>query len=285
MILIADSGSTKTDWITLDNDTNQEVFKLQSLGLNPSILSKKELKSRILSTSKLSDIKENIQEIYFYGAGCGTPKTQKTLHTILKNIFTNASITVSEDLLAAVYATTGNQSGIVCILGTGSNSCYFDGKEIEILSPSLGYSIMDEASGNYFGKLLLRDYYYKIMPKKIAENFEKQFDLDADFIKLNLYKKENPNMFLASFAKFMFDFKTENYIQSLIKNGFDEFFKLRVLTLNKPTKTPIHFVGSISYYFRDILKEVAQQHQLEIVNIIQKPIENLVEYHKTLNKL
>jgi N-acetylglucosamine kinase-like BadF-type ATPase len=229
---------------------------------------------------QLIQVKETVQEIHFYGAGCGTPKPVEILKNILESIFTNAKIVISEDLLAAVYASSGNSEAIVCILGTGSNSCFYDGENLHVNSPSLGYTIMDEAAGNYFGKILLRDFFYKKMPKAIAEKFKAQFDLDVDVVKFNLYRQQNPNMYLASFAKFMFEFKSEKYIKRIIKKGFQAFFQYRILPFQKDATTPIYFIGSIAFYFKDILDKVASKHDLVITDVIQRPIDNLVQYHK-----
>ena len=279
MILIADGGSTKADWIAINNN-KEEAFRVRTLGLNPAIIPVDELHDRIVNMFQLINVKEQVTEIYFYGAGCGTAKPVAILKEVLEGIFTNAKVFIAEDMLAAVYACTEKDPAIVCILGTGSNSCYFNGNSMEMLVASLGYILMDEASGNYFGKQLVRDFYYKKMPKRIATKFNEEFNLDADYIKKNLYREPNPNMYLASFAKFMFDFKEEKYIKKLIKNGFKEFFKYRVLPYNKTAETPIYFIGSIAYYFRDILEDVAKKYNLEITDIIQRPIDNLLAYHK-----
>ncbi len=279
MILIADGGSTKADWIALDSDKN-ETFRVRTLGLNPAVVPEDELKNRIVNMFQLINIKDQVDEIHFYGAGCGTPQAVDILKKVMKTIFENASINIAEDMLAAVYASSGNNPAIVCILGTGSNSCYYNGNDMEMLAASLGYTIMDEASGNYFGKKLLRDFYYDKMPKKISKAFEKEYNLDADFIKYNLYRQPNPNMYLASFAKFMFDFKDEKYIRKIIKKGFEEFFKYRVIPYNKDFNTPVYFIGSIAYYFREILEKVATKNNLSITDIIQRPIDNLLSYHK-----
>lgn len=279
MILIADGGSTKADWIAI-NDNKEEVFRVRTLGLNPAVVPQEELRNRIINMFQLINIKESVREIYFYGAGCGTKKPTEILKNTLQDIFFNAEINVSEDMLAAVYASAGKSPSVVCILGTGSNSCYFNGLTMEMLVPSLGYILMDEASGNYFGKKLIRDFYYDKMPKTIAKKFKQSFNLDADVIKHNLYKETNPNMYLASFAKFMFDYKDEKYVKKLIKKGFVEFFKYRILPYNKEKDTPIYFIGSIAFYFKDILEKVAQKYSLEITDIIQRPIDNLVNYHK-----
>ena len=279
MILIADGGSTKADWIAI-NDQRIEEFRVRTLGLNPAIVPEQELRNRIVNMFQLINIKNDVEEIHFYGAGCGTPKPIEILKTILESIFVNATVFISEDMLAAVYAASGKKPAIVCILGTGSNSCYFDGDEMKTLVPSLGYILMDEASGNYFGKRLLIDYYYNQMPLEIAQEFKNEFNLDIDYIKKNLYRTPNPNMYLASFAKFMFIFKDNDYIKEIITCGFQEFFKYKILPFNKTAETPIYFIGSIAHYFRDILEEIAEKNSLKITDIIQRPIDNLLAYHK-----
>tara|TARA_B110000046_G_C12994762_1_gene399562 strand:+ start:1063 stop:1914 length:852 start_codon:yes stop_codon:yes gene_type:complete len=279
MILIADGGSTKADWIAINDERNEE-FRVRTLGLNPAIVSEKELRNRIVNMFQLMNVKNDVEEIHFYGAGCGTPKPIEILKTILESIFVNAKVFIAEDMLAAVYAASGKEPAIICILGTGSNSCYFDGENLHTKSASLGYILMDEASGNYFGKLLLREYYYNKMPKAIAEKFENEFNLEADHIKENLYRKSNPNMYLATFAKFMFEFKDEKYIKRIIKRGFQEFFKYRILPFEKDAQTPLYFIGSIAFYFREILEKIAKKNNLKVTDVIQRPIDRLLEYHK-----
>ncbi|WCC44867.1 hypothetical protein PJW08_15240 [Tenacibaculum finnmarkense] len=144
----------------------------------------------------------------------------------------------------------------------------------------MGYLVMDEASGNYFGKKLLRDFFYKKMPAEIAHNFEKEFNLDPDFIKQNLYQNQSPNRYLATFAKFMFSYKETPYIQKLVKKGFQQFFKYHVLAYRKNKDTPVYFIGSIAFYFKDILEEVAFKNKIKITEVINKPIGNLIKYHQ-----
>ena len=278
MILIADGGSTKADWIALDTNKN-ELFRVRTLGLNPAVISSEELTNRIVNMFQLINVKDEVSQVYFYGAGCGTPNACAVLKDVMQVIFTNASIAVEEDMLAAVYAASGKKPALVCILGTGSNSCYYDGQNMQMQVPSLGYVLMDEASGNYFGKLLLREYYYDKMPKAIAQKFEAEFNLETDHVKKNLYRMPNPNMYLASFAKFMFEFKEEKYIKRIIKRGFQEFFKYRILPFEKSSETPLYFIGSIAFYFKDILEKVAKKYDLKVTDVIQRPIDNLLQYH------
>jgi len=187
MILIADGGSTKADWILLDK-SGAQVLKTRTGGLNPAVFDEELMRKRLQENLDLVDYKDKVTNIYFYGAGCGTEKPTLLLKSIFESFFTNAVVEVKEDTYAAAYAVT-TKPGIVCILGTGSNSSYFDGENVETRIPSLGYILMDEASGNYFGKKLLRDYYYGKMPKKTAQLFEEQFNVDADTIKEMFIKK------------------------------------------------------------------------------------------------
>ena len=279
MILIADGGSTKVDWIALDNN-KKELFRTRTRGLNPAILSNEVIYDRVNHNFELTRYKNKVEKIFFYGAGCSTPILAKKLINEFAKTFTNAKIEVKEDMLAAVYAASAGKESIVCILGTGSNSTYFDGKIAHENAPSLGYTLMDEASGNYFGKRLLVDYFYKIMPTKIAKDFENSYNLDPDEVKRNLYLEDSPNAYLGHFAEFMFKFKEEEYIHNIIQEGFTLFFERQILPYKKPASIPIYFIGSIAFYFEQFLEEVANQNGLKIAGILQRPINDLIKYHQ-----
>ena len=278
MILIADGGSTKCDWILLD-EKGEIQLKTRTKGLNPAVFDEQIIQNRIVENSDLQDSKKKITQLFFYGAGCGTERPRQILSDIFKSFFINSSISVKEDTYAAAYAVT-NEPGLVCILGTGSNSSFFDGESVHTEIPSLGYVLMDEASGNYFGKKLIRDYFYKKMPEDIRGKFETTFNLEADTIKLNVYKRENPNTYLASFAEFIFKSDRSVYFDSVIKKGIKDFFKNRIRVYPNYQEVPVHFVGSIAYFSSDIIKEVAKKHKVTIGNIIQRPIDGLIEYHR-----
>jgi N-acetylglucosamine kinase-like BadF-type ATPase len=281
MILIADGGSTKVDWIALDKN-KQELFRTRTRGLNPAILSNDTIFDRVNHNFELTKYKEKVTKIYFYGAGCSTPILAKKLKNEFSKTFINAEISIKEDMLAAVYAASAGKEAIVCILGTGSNSTYFDGLVAHENVPSLGYTLMDEASGNFFGKRLLVDYFYKKMPLEIAAEFSKSYNLDPDEIKRNLYIEDSPNAYLGNFAEFMFNFKEHKYIHNIIKEGFTLFFERQILPYNKPITIPIYFIGSIAFYFENFLHEVAQENGLEVAGILQRPIDNLIKYHQKL---
>ncbi|CAM3379865.1 N-acetylglucosamine kinase [Aequorivita lipolytica] len=279
MTLITDGGSTKCDWVLLDNSGNV-VFKTATSGLNPTVVPKEELLLRITSNEELKNVFEKIEVLDFYGAGCGTITPRSILKEVLEELFPQAKVSVSEDLSAAVFSVTA-EAGIVCILGTGSNSCYFDGTEIHAPIPALGYILMDEASGNYFGKRLIRDYFYNQMPAEIAAEFKSRFNLEADEIKMNLYKKPNPNAYLASFAQFIFTQQEINpYFYALIKEGISNFIECRILCYEKAREVPVHFIGSIAHFSEKIIKECFAEHNLELGNIVQRPIDGLIDYYK-----
>lgn len=283
MILIADGGSTKADWICLDTSGNQ-VFKTRTNGLNPEILNAESILQRLKENIDISSCKDEITEVYFYGAGCGTERLTILLNSLFESFFINAKIDVKEDTYAAVYAVT-TKPGIVCILGTGSNSCLFDGVNVESRVPSLGYILMDEASGNYFGKKLILDYYYGNMPSDLAKQFAEQFNLDADTIKRNIYKEENPNAYLAKFVEFILRNERTVYFNKMLREGMKEFFENRILTYPESKNLPVHFVGSIAYFAQDAIKDVARLNMIELGNIVRRPIDGLIEYHREKLKL
>ena len=279
MTLFTDSGSTKCDWVLLDSE-GEMVFKTTTLGMNPTLVPKDELISRIIQDDSLKKVFREVKYLDFYGAGCGTSTPNGIMRDVLVSLFPNAKVSVREDLAAAVYAVT-TEPGIVCILGTGSNSCYFDGKEIHAPIPALGYILMDEASGNYYGKRLIRDYYYHKMPKDLATEFAKSHNLEADSIKMNLYTKPNPNAYLASYAKFVFDGDQINpYFHNLIKEGVSRFIECRILSFENAQEVPIHFIGSIAHFSREIIAECFSENNLQLGNIVQRPIDGLIEYYR-----
>uniref|UniRef100_UPI0040498E37 N-acetylglucosamine kinase n=1 Tax=Gelidibacter sp. TaxID=2018083 RepID=UPI0040498E37 len=282
MILIVDSGSTKCDWIAVNNNGKQVLEKIRTLGLNPAILKENKLIKIIKSSPELMEHKNNVTHIFFYGAGCGTEKPRLALLKILEDIFINAEVDVQEDTWAAVRATINqdDEAAVVCILGTGSNCSYYDGKILHQRVKSLGYTLMDDASGNYYGKELIRDFYFNHMPEVLKVSFNEKYNLDADFIKNNLYKQPNPNAYLASFAEFMFLNKDSDYIKELIKSGLRRFAKNMILQFkNEIEVVPVHFAGSIAFFSESEIREVAQEFNFKVGNIVRRPIEGLVAYH------
>ena len=279
MKLLVDSGSTKADWISID-ETGKILFTTQTLGLNPEVLNKEEIITRVNDRFDISLNKENVTHLFFYGAGCGTDRMKNFLTDVFKEYFPNATVVVHEDTYAAVYATTPkNEKAIVCILGTGSNCSYFDGKILHQKVQSLGYIAMDDCSGNQFGRQLIRDYYFGKMPSNLANKFAETYDLDADVIKNHLYKQPNPNAYMATFAKFLILHKDEEYCQKLVRKDMQVFVDNYITQYDNCKEVPVHFIGSIAFYLKEELKEVLESNGLTIGNVLRRPIDGLIQFH------
>ncbi|HEX8562128.1 MAG TPA: BadF/BadG/BcrA/BcrD ATPase family protein [Flavobacterium sp.] len=283
MKLLVDSGSTKADWIAID-DNARVLFTTQTLGLNPEVLGKEEVITRLEDKFDISHNKKNVSHLFFYGAGCGTDRMKDFLAKVFQEYFPNAAVSVHEDTYAAVYATTPkNEKAIVAILGTGSNCSFFDGLILHQKVQSLGYIAMDDCSGNQFGRQLIRGYYFNKMPKDLATEFELAYNLDADVIKHNLYKEPNPNAYLATFAKFLIQHKEHEFCRNIILQGMEDFVDFYIKQYENYRDVPVHFIGSIAFYLKDELSEVLQKHKIQLGNVLRRPIDGLIQYH-VLNK-
>jgi len=279
MKLIVDSGSTKADWIAID-DEGKILFTTQTLGLNPEILEDEEILERINNRFDLLQNKDKATHLFFYGAGCGTDKMKVNLAQTFRKYFSNAIVDVREDTYAAVYATTPKgEQAIVSILGTGSNCSYFDGVVLHQKVQSLGYIIMDDCSGNVFGKELIRKYYFNKMPKDLAIEFEKEYNLDPDYIKSKLYKEPNPNAYMATFAKFLIQHKDTEFCKKIIFKGMKSFVKNYIRQYDNCKEVPVHFVGSIAFYLKDELQITFDKYELQLGNVLRRPIDGLIAYH------
>jgi N-acetylglucosamine kinase-like BadF-type ATPase len=280
MILVVDSGSTKTDWIALD-DKGEEIFSTQTLGLNPQMLSNEILNERIKNNFDIYKNRKLVNKLFFYGAGCGVDSTQERILKVFKSIFINSEFDIKEDTYAAVYSAVDiGIPSIVNIIGTGSNCSYYDGKDVIQKVQSLGYVLMDYASGNYYGKYLIRAYYFNKMPEYLREEFAKNYDLSPNTIKHKLYREENPNTYLAGFAKFLIDNKANEYFKEIIYKGLERFIDYQILQYDDFSKVDIHYVGSIAYYLKDEITKVGKKYNLQTGRFIQRPITGLVDYHK-----
>lgn len=279
MKLIAESGSTKTDWVLIDK--TRVITSIETIGLNPYHNTIEEI-SRVVKAEVLPFLEENtLENIFFYGAGCNS-ETKGVIETALKISFKkaqNLQISINNDLLAVARASCGSNQGIVCILGTGANACFFDGESITQNSISLGWALGDEGSGNFLGKKLLLDWVFKKMPPELAQKFECTFNPQISIIKHNLYKKPLPNRYLASFAPFLAHNISHPYCSSLVKKAFNSFFEYLILPYTDYQNHKMYFTGSIAFYFSDILKQVAQEHNFSIEKIRQKPILGLTLFH------
>ena len=278
MRLIVDSGSTKTDWICL-NDEGNLVFETQTLGLNPQVLDEHIIEERIINNYDLYQNRKNISHLFFTVLDV-VLNLKKLIKKVFESIFVKANIDVKEDTYAAVYsAASRGKKSIVSIIGTGSNCTYFDGENIHQKITSLGYVLMDDASGNYFGRQLIRDYFFEKMPYDISQKFSESFDLDPNIIKDKLYKKPNPNTYLAKFAKFVVENKNNPYCSELIRKGFNLFITNQIEQFTDCKEIPLHFIGSISFYLKNELNECLKNRGMMLGNVLKKPIDGLVEYH------
>lgn len=278
MILIADSGSTKCDWALIQGDDT--LMKCVTIGFNPFFHTSKFISDTINKKTELFAISEDVKYVFLFCAGGSNTELKRICERALKVSFPNANVYVDHDLVAAAFATYTGVPAISCILGTGSNSCFFDGDIVEEKVPALAYILGDEASGTYFGKQLLALFLYNKLPEDLMIEFAKKYpNVDKTYIFENVYMKPNANVFLASFMKFLQPFKNDNFINNMLKNGFREFFKIHILCFDNYKEIPVHFVGSIAYYYSDILKEVAKEFEVSIDQIMKKPIEGLVNYY------
>lgn len=281
MIIIADGGSTKTNWCLLNDEQKRIYFNTE--GYNP-YFSDTEYIINSLKNNLPSDLNiAGITELYYYGAGCSTAEKVDTVVKAMESVFSSAKVFVGHDLLAAARALLGVKPGFAAILGTGTNTCLYNGQDITLNIDSLGYFLGDEGSGSYIGKRLLRDYMRGFMPGNLQEVFYETYKLNDEDILDNLYNKPLPNRFCASFSKFIYD--NNNYVEytrDVVGEAFRAFFKNLVSRYPEYQKHSLNCVGSVGYNFRDILAEVANEYGMQVGKIIRSPIDDLVNYHQEL---
>ena len=275
MILVADSGSSKTDWMAYSPN---QTLTFSTQGINPYFVNAFDV-SKILSKNRdLSAYANSITEVYFFGAGCSSPDKHEIISNGLSSFFTKAFISVDHDLLGSAYATCGDKKGLTCILGTGSNITYFDGAEIHPGKHGLGYVLGDEASGTYFGRKALVSYLHNTMPDDLREVFGKTFVADKETVIENIYRKPFPNSYLAGFSRFLHPHKEHPFIKQILHDGFQEFIDTNVKDYKGYKTLECNFVGSIAYFYQEELKAVLAANHIKVGKILQKPIEGIFEY-------
>ena len=278
MILIADSGSTKTAWCLISG--NQGVKDITTKGINPFYQTEEEIEAELKNTLCQEIGGENkINSVYFYGAGCADSQINNKLAKTLQQVLKSDKAEVSSDMLGAARGIFKHQKGIACIMGTGSNSAYYDGNEIVKSIPAGGFIIGDEGSGAVLGKTLIADYIKNQMPENILAEFKKFYNGTYLDVVNHVYKQPFPNRWLANFTKFMYEKREDDYIHNMIVNSFTLFFNRNIKQFDSWKNTEVGFVGSIAYYFEKELKEAAQKCEITISDIYQNPIEGLIEYH------
>lgn len=279
MIAIIDGGSTKCDWVILD-EAGKPALKTTTLGFNPNIVKPNFISTEIDNNKELWFLKNHITKLYFYGSGCGTAdNARKVENEMIKN-FPAAEVHIKDDMTAAAYAAYNGKQAIVCILGTGSNSCYFDGKNIRRDLPSLGFLIGDEGSGSALGKQLVRRYFMKKLPDDLRTEFQGVYQLTIEDAIRNMYHNPRANAYLGEFNKFIAERKKHPYFQNMVFDEMKNFLDYQVLPYPEAHEAEINFIGYIAFIYEEVLRAAAAELNLNIGKVVQKPIESLVEYHK-----
>lgn len=277
--LIADSGSTKTAWCLLEGEKRK---KINTQGLSPYFLNGEQIEQIIASElkSKLRGIAPD--EIFFYGTGCGNPGNVKMFKKALKNLFPNSAISVTHDLMGAAKALCGDQKGVACILGTGSNSCYYNGRRIVKNSPGLGFILGDEGGGSYLGKKVVQYYLYNTFDPDLMDRFNAKYNTNAAEILEAVYKMPLPNRYLAGFVPFLVENRGHFMIENIIEDSFNDFFFHHVYKYKESWTMPINFIGSVAYGFKDVLHEMCNTYELKLGKVIKSPLDGLIRYHSQL---
>lgn len=274
--LIADSGATKAEWSLI---VNGKVKSIITQGISPYFLNGDQIKE-LLSNELLPKLKQPvINEVFYYGTGCANPANAKLVKKALQQLFPGAAVDVNHDLLAAARALCGREKGLACILGTGSNSCYYDGKKIGKNSPGLGYVLGDEGSGAYLGRKVLQYYLYGTFDEELRGRFDLTYTTNTAEILENIYKKPLPNRYLAGFTYFLAENRGHYMIENIIEDGLNDFYFTHLCKYREAWKYPINFVGSVAYGFRDVLTQLCDSYEFELGKVLKKPMSGLIGYH------
>lgn len=277
IVLIADSGSTKTEWCLLKGKQERRIM---TQGISPYFQTSAQI-SEVLEKELLKELEESasVQEIYFYGTGCANPANARLVKKAIRGAFPGAEVNVTHDLMGAARALCGHEKGIACILGTGSNSCYYNGKSIVRNNPGLGFILGDEGSGAWLGKKVVQYYLYNTFDAELMARFEEKFNTSKDEILDSVYKKPLPNRYLASFAFFLRENRGHYMIENIIEDGFNEFFFNHIYKYRESWTTPVHFAGTVAWLYKDVLQELCDLFELELGKVLRTPMEGLIEYH------
>ncbi len=282
MIAVVYSGSNYAEWRLAIKDKTIATFKTQ--GINPYLHDEKFIIQLLNKNINLIHHAEEIKKIYFFTAGASSITRREKVANALSSFFKNARVLVEHDVLGAAIASCKEKKGIICVLGSGSNAAFYDGKKIKPNNYGMGYILADEGSANWLGKMLLKNYMNETLPEKINKKFAKRYDYDRKQILEKVYRQPQPALFLSSFTDFFIENRDDAYIKALIKSGFNKFITTYVTDLlNEDPKTPVFFVGSVAAAFQDYLHETAAESNINISNIIKEPINNLLNYYSSKN--
>lgn len=274
--LIADSGATKAEWCLLGDGKKKTVI---TQGISPYFLNTEQIKELLLKELKPKLKNIEVDEVYYYGTGCANPDNAKSVKKAVGKVFTDAKIEVNHDLMAAARALCGHEKGIACILGTGSNSCYYNGKRIVKNSPGLGYVLGDEGSGAYLGKKVIQYYLYGTFDYELRGRFDLTYTTTVTEILENVYKKPLPNRYLAGFARFLAENRGHYMIENIIEDGLNDFFFNHLCKYRESWTLPINFAGSVAFGFKDVLQQLCNSYEFDLGKVMKNPMEGLVAYH------
>jgi glucosamine kinase len=275
--LIADSGATKAEWVLINNGKKKTLF---TQGISPYFLNTDQVAELVEKelAKKLKNV--IVEEIHYYGTGCANPENAKSIKKALQRVFQQAQININTDLMAAARAVCGHEKGIACILGTGSNSCYYNGKNIVKNSPGIGYVLGDEGSGAYLGKKVIQYYLYNTFDEDLRARFDAKFVTNGVEILDNVYKKPLPNRYLAGFTMFLAENRGHYMIENIIEDGLNDFFFQHLCKYNEVWKYPVSFVGSVANGFKDVIQQLCNSYEFELGIILKNPMQGLVKYHQ-----
>lgn len=275
-ILIADSGATKAEWCLLTGSKKKTVF---TQGISPYFLNTEQITELLLKELKPALKNVKVDEVFYYGTGCANPNNAKSVKKAVGKVFTGAAIEINHDLMAAARALCGKEKGIACILGTGSNSCYYDGKKIIKNSPGLGYVLGDEGSGAYLGKKVIQYYLYGTFDDELRGRFDLTFMTNSSEILENVYKKPLPNRYLAGFCKFLAENRGHYMIENIIEDGLNDFFFSHLCKYKEIWSLPVNFTGGVAFGFKDVLQQLCDSYEFELGRVMKNPMQGLAEYH------
>lgn len=276
--LIADSGATKAEWCLLNNGKKKILF---TQGISPYFLNTDQI-AELLLKELVPNIKNvTVEHIFYYGTGCSNIENAKSIKKALTRVFPKAQANVNTDLMGAARAVCGHEKGIACILGTGSNSCYYNGKNIVKNSPGIGYVLGDEGSGAYLGKKVIQYYLYNTFDEDLRARFDAKYVTTTSEILDNVYKKPLPNRYLASFTLFLVENRGHYMIENIIEDGLNDFFFQHLCKYNEVWKYPVSFVGSVAFGFKDVLQQLCSSYEFEMGTVLKNPMEGLIKFHKS----
>jgi glucosamine kinase len=277
-ILLADSGATKCEWCLAE--TKKRTKTVFTQGISPYFLNTSQIET-ILRTELVPNLKKvpTVEAVYYYGTGCKNPDNVKIVKKAIASVFPDADVQVTDDLMGAARALCGDEKGIACILGTGSNSCYYNGKKIVKNSPGIGYVLGDEGSGAYLGRKVLQYFLYDTFDEELRYKFDAKYATTNVEILENVYKKPLPNRYLASYTLFLAENRGHYMVENIIEDGLNDFFFNHLCKYTESWKLPIHFVGGVSFAFSDVIKDLCHSYEFELGTILKNPMEGLIQYH------